>query len=139
MAEIQKGKIPSGAKTPEQFEQAKLKSDLRGARANDMSEFGEKLQAALAAGKLNKREIKQVAMPTNENPLIRGTKNFTTEEVAQVIKKASPEERKILIPIYKQKFLRTVQQVSPEVRKKMSLHRVELKNQNCGNLFHQLG
>ena len=98
-----------------------------------MSEFGEKLQAALAAGKLNKREIKQVAMPTNENPLIRGTKNFTTEEVAQVIKKASPEERKILIPIYKQKFLRTVQQVSPEVRKKMlaTLKEINsLQNQN---------
>jgi hypothetical protein len=119
MREIQKGKIPQGAKTPEQAGQAKLKSDLRSAKATDSTEFGDKLQEALTAGKLNKKDVRQIQTPANENPLVRGTKQFSAEEMAKVIRVASADERKVLIPIYKQKFLRTVKQVSPAARKQM--------------------
>jgi hypothetical protein len=110
--EIALGKISMGARTKEQADKSKLKSDIRNeiVANKDYS----LLEQSLKDGKITSKDALKIKADVKKDPLLRTTTSFTFEEMATVMHKATPEEKKILMPSFKNKYENALTNRAPE-------------------------
>lgn len=99
-AEINSNK-PQVTKTKSQKDHADFKRQLM-IDVENTGKYGS-LNEAFKSRKINEKEYNQIRSDVKKNPLERSVSHMTFDEVASVMEKASPEELKMLKPIFIQK------------------------------------
>jgi hypothetical protein len=102
--DIQRSNMPQGSRTQVSADRSQLKANLRKEYAKNKSSVP--LSQAVVSGKITQKEKDRLLKDSKLNTLERTIKTgrFTIQQVAKVYKVATPEERKILLPILKKKI-----------------------------------
>ncbi len=106
-------------RTSEQFDKSKKENELVMALRRGDTDARQKIQDALKAKEISYRNMQDIMRKAHTNPLVGSANSLSLEALAEGLRShATPEERKVLLPLLRKKFISRVRELTDEQRDK---------------------
>jgi hypothetical protein len=114
--ESMKNRMPAGSRTQEQTEKSKLKRELEGELRRGDEDAKKNLTEAFKEGRINQRDARIVIREARQDPTLSAARSMPLADLAKAVPLANDDEKRIILPIYRQKLSNKAAELDKETR-----------------------